>query len=87
MTPDEVKAREVLMMKNPERWPLWPWLCMKTRPKVPGDAPDFACLIDQNETLALYKDMSPGDMSWLTQAPDKVYNTPEEVHADGWWID
>lgn len=89
-------ARDVLLFASPGWWPSYPVLPVIR--EVPGlDEPQFGILYDACTMSGIYGYSStvflldparlPTSEAQLLDGPKLVYDSPEELAADGWVVD
>lgn len=91
---DQDYLREDLaFMKEPTRWPAWPFLPMKKPNKEQG-WPDNGVLLDSGELgkgtkvePIIYRFNIFGDVPFDRSKITKKYDSLEAVQADGWQVD
>ncbi|MEM2174360.1 MAG: hypothetical protein QXI58_01865 [Candidatus Micrarchaeia archaeon] len=80
------------IMKNPDEWPLWPFLPVK---RIINDKYQFGILVDGDpdyENTVILAQMhhhirSLNDYDKLKYYPKLKYNSIDEILKDGWVVD
>jgi hypothetical protein len=93
--PLDTRARNLFFFSSPSFWPLWPFLpVVRQRPDQPAepgvlyDALAACGLPGYSATVFLTNvGQLPGTLDALLELPRHVYDTPEEIFADGWRVD
>lgn len=85
-------AEDRKFIMNPDKWPRWPHLPMKRPSKKPGVWPELATLTDNPSnfdgplkfpvTMRISDGASPFKIK-----EEKIFNSVEEILADGWIVD
>jgi hypothetical protein len=89
-------ARDFLFFRSPRRWPLWPLLPVVRRPADAAD-PELGLMYDARGASGLYGYsasvylsnyfLAPAAEADLLALPRCVYDTLDELAADGWTVD
>jgi hypothetical protein len=90
-----IAERSVLFLTSPCLWPDWPFLPMVRRPR--GREPELGVVVDLWRAVGLpgysatvfkaNRYELPKAVADLLALPKCVYDTAEEVVADGWCVD
>ena len=89
-------ARDFLFFRSPRLWPLWPFLPVVRRPAGAGE-PELGLMYDARGAFGRYGYSAavfltnyflvPAALADLLALPRRVYDTPDELAADGWTVD
>lgn len=80
---------DLAMVRNPGRWPCWPWLPVKRRNHSLEDK-NLGLLVDDGKAPTVYHVYLfalPKTPEAFKAAPQTRYATHEAMLADGWVVD
>jgi len=94
--PRPVRARDLMVMRDPQLWSKWPFLPV-IRPPLAHAEPQLGVLYDARAVSGTYGYTAtvflvnlyllPDTEAELFAAPKRVYDTIDELVADGWAVD
>lgn len=91
------RLRDLIFFRHPKLWPLWPFLPVSRPGPEGGDEKELGVLYDALGVSGTYGYSAtvflanlfllPRTEPELLALPRRVYDTPEEMAADGWIVD